>query len=87
MLRLLIILGLIVRLVFLARRAMLEFRRGYGGPHELASKEQMVQDPVCGIYVPRETAVAETIRGETYYFCSKDCAQTFQSQPSSQHPE
>lgn len=87
MLRLLIILGLLVLLVFLARRAVLEFRRGYGVPHEPPSREQMVQDPVCGMYVPRETAVAERIRGETYYFCSQDCAQTFQSQLSSQHPE
>ncbi len=83
MYRLLIILGLLVLLVFLARRAIQEFRRGYSELQTPARKEQMVQDPVCGIYVPRETAVAERIRGETYYFCSMDCAQTFQKQPSS----
>ncbi len=87
MYRLLIIIGLLVLLVFLIRRATLEFRRGNGGPHEPAKREQMVQDPVCGIYVPKETAVAERIRGETYYFCSTDCAQAFQSRHSSQHPE
>jgi YHS domain-containing protein len=40
----------------------------------------MVQDPVCKAYVPRGSAVSADIGGQTYLFCSRDCADTFQSQ-------
>jgi len=82
MYRLLFVVGLLVILYFLARIAIRELSGGKGQPQALASKNQMVQDPVCRIYVPRESAVAESIGGQTYYFCSRDCAQTFQKQLS-----
>ncbi len=37
----------------------------------------MVQDPSCGIYVPRDTAVSTQVRGETRYFCSEKCRNEF----------
>lgn len=84
MLRLLVILGLIVLLYFLVRRALLEFSGGVARGRELPDKDQMVQDPVCRVYVPRGTAVEETVGGQTYYFCSKSCALTFQKQLAGQ---
>jgi len=80
--RLLFIAGLLVILYFLVRSAIRELSGGKGQAQALADKNQMVQDPVCRIYVPRGIAVAESIGGQTYYFCSKDCAQTFQKQLS-----
>ena len=82
MYRLLFIAGLLVILYFLVRSAIRELSGGKGQAQTLADKNQMVQDPVCRIYVPRGVAVAESIGGQTYYFCSKDCAQTFQKQLS-----
>ena len=42
-----------------------------------------VKDPVCGMEVDSDTAAAKsTYQGETYYFCSTDCAQTFDANPS-----
>lgn len=82
MYRLLFIAGLLVILYFLIRSAIRELSGGKGQAQTLADKNQMVQDPVCRIYVPRGVAVAESIGGQTYYFCSKDCAQTFQKQLS-----
>ncbi len=80
MYRLLIILGLLVLLYFLVRRAILEFRRGVDTGQGLIVKDEMVQDPVCRVYVPRGAAVEEKIGGQTYFFCSKDCANTFEKQ-------
>lgn len=82
MYRLLFVVGLLVILYFLARRAIRELSVRKGEAQALASKNQMVQDPVCRMYVPRGSAVAESIGGQTYYFCSKDCAHAFQKQLS-----
>lgn len=43
-------------------------------------QDQMVQDPVCHTFVPRRIAVVEKIGGQTYCFCSRQCAVTFQNQ-------
>ena len=38
---------------------------------------EMVKDPNCETYVPKDEAVHKTIRGVTHYFCSKTCAEEF----------
>ena len=80
MYRLLIIVGLLVVLYFLLRNAIREIRGSKGQSQALDANNLLVQDPVCRMYVGRDTAVAASIGGQTYYFCSKDCAQTFQKQ-------
>jgi len=78
MYRVILILGLLVVLYFLLRKALRGFK-GHGQPERLPpSKDQMVQDPVCLVFVPRGTAVTEDIGGQTYYFCSRSCADKFQ---------
>ena len=42
-------------------------------------QNQMVEDPECHIFVPRGTAVVEKIDGQTYCFCSRQCATAFQN--------
>ncbi len=80
MYRIIFILGLLAVLYFLLRRALREFK-GQGQPERLSSgKDQMVQDPVCRVFVPRGVAVMEDIGGQTYYFCSRSCAHKFQEQ-------
>jgi YHS domain-containing protein len=80
MYRIIFTLILLIILYFLIRSALREFR-GRGGPDRLPeSKDQMVQDPVCRVFVPRGSAVTEVIGGQTYCFCSKGCAATFQKQ-------
>lgn len=38
-----------------------------------------VTDPVCGMTIEKEDAVATVEHeGNTYYFCSKDCAEEFE---------
>ena len=78
MYRIILILGLVVVLYFLFRRAI----RALKGPSEpdglLPGKDHMVQYPVCLAFVPREAAITEDIGGQTYYFCSRSCAHKFQ---------
>jgi YHS domain-containing protein len=38
---------------------------------------EMVQDPVCETYVPKTAALAESVNGQTVYFCSQKCADAF----------
>jgi YHS domain-containing protein len=46
------------------------------------AEEKLVTDPVCGMKIKPEDAVA-TIEhdGTTYYFCSQDCADAFAEAP------
>ena len=43
----------------------------------------MHTDPVCGMRVDSESAAAETsYAGNTYYFCSENCRQRFEANPT-----
>jgi YHS domain-containing protein len=42
--------------------------------------DEMVQDPHCKMYIPRREAIAKTIDGRTYHFCSEACATKFLQQ-------
>ena len=33
----------------------------------------LVRDPVCGMYIPRDAAIAGSVGGETRYYCSEAC--------------
>ena len=40
-------------------------------------------DPVCGMTVDTETAAAKTdYKGQSYYFCSDQCAVAFRADPA-----
>ncbi|WP_458186557.1 YHS domain-containing protein [Haladaptatus sp. NG-WS-4] len=46
--------------------------------------ENDVVDPVCGMSIEKSTAATKTeYEGQTYYFCSEDCKQKFDSKPES----
>jgi YHS domain-containing protein len=34
---------------------------------------ELKKDPVCGTYISAATALQEKVKGETLYFCSKEC--------------
>ena len=41
-----------------------------------------VKDPVCGMQIDSNTAVAsEAYKGKTYYFCSHACHELFKANP------
>lgn len=44
----------------------------------------MVKDPVCGMQVDEQMAMATSVyQGQTYYFCGKACQAAFEQQPES----
>jgi len=38
---------------------------------------EMVQDPVCHVYVPKTTAIPQRVDRRIYYFCSRECVEKF----------
>ena len=44
-------------------------------------------DPVCGMQVDPETAVAVEYGGHAYYFCESACADTFRDDPGRWIPD
>ncbi|MDY0162548.1 YHS domain-containing protein [Desulfobotulus sp.] len=39
--------------------------------------EELVQDPVCGLYLPESEAVKAKVDGQEICFCSEACRKTF----------
>ena len=39
----------------------------------------MAKDPICGMVVPKATALSTQRAGRSYYFCSQTCLQTFEN--------
>jgi YHS domain-containing protein len=84
MYRVLLIIALLTIFYFLLRRALRGFKQTHldqGGSAAL-DQDQMIQDPVCHTFVPRKIAFVETIGGQTYCFCSRQCATAFSKQQS-----
>lgn len=85
MYRLLLIAGLVLLFYYLVRRAFREIRGSVGvanNQRREGTADQMIQDPVYRVFIPRGNAIREEIGGQTYFFCSRDCAQAFQKQLS-----
>lgn len=43
----------------------------------IKSGGEMVQDPVCRVYLPKTQAIRRAAGGEVHYFCSEACVQQF----------
>lgn len=68
-----VLLPLVIRAIIGAGRreeADLASRRGPDG-------EDLVRDPACLTYVPRSAALSATVAGQSYFFCSAACAESF----------
>lgn len=42
-------------------------------PEKTSRGEEMMADPECGTYVPRNDAIKASHKGKTHYFCSANC--------------
>jgi uncharacterized protein len=59
----------------LLSRYMRSYRPTAGNPARAI--DEMVQDPVCRVYIQKSTALSKTISGEVRYFCSSECMLKF----------
>lgn len=87
MYRLILVVLLLVVLYFLLRQMFRGFKTPIRDSREKPAsqvqdeeQDQMIEDPVCHIFVPKRIAVVETIDGQEYYFCSQECAVRFRSE-------
>jgi len=90
--RLLLFLGFIWLLYYIFRRITSTYYppsdRGHYGHYQSSNEpskpppvlDELVKDPVCGVYCPKKEAISIKINGKTYYFCSKDCRDKFLDQ-------
>ncbi len=39
--------------------------------------EDLVEDPYCGTFIPKSSAIEKKSGGEKLYFCSKECWQQY----------
>jgi uncharacterized protein len=78
--RYLIIFALLYLCYYVLKKALLPVLRTYKifkGSHESSADKELVQDPACHTYIPKETALRATIGGEVYYFCSQKCLEEY----------
>ncbi len=55
--------------------------RSSNGPHKPPPVlDELVKDPVCGVYCPKKEAIAIRVNGKIYYFCSTECRDKFLEQ-------
>ena len=46
---------------------------------EVPSGGELKRDPVCGTYVAASTSLTREIKGQTHYFCSKECRDKYRA--------
>ncbi len=76
--RLFIFLGLLILLYYLVKGWISPSKARQmdpGGGWELES--EMVKDPHCQTYIPKNSAIFARIDGREYYFCSRQCMKEF----------
>jgi uncharacterized protein len=73
-----------VFLVWIVRRLLSMFAKGsrtnQPGEESAENPNQMVKDPVCGMYMDSRLAVRLERRQEKYFFCSEDCKERYLNQ-------
>lgn len=87
MYRLILVVLLLTVLYFLLRQMFRGFttptrddRKKSAARSQDEEQDQMIEDPVCHIFVPKRIAVIEMIGGREYCFCSQECAVRFRSE-------
>jgi YHS domain-containing protein len=40
---------------------------------------EMVQDPVCGLYIPKTKAIEGRVYGQPHFFCSLQCLEKYRA--------
>jgi len=83
MYRLFLIIGLLVMLFVLLKSIYRNSKQDGRPARPPLDGDHMVQDPVCGVFVPRKTAIVQQVGGISNCFCSQECAAKFQEQRTS----
>ena len=49
----------------------------FGRPEQHETVNEMVRDPVCGVYIPVQQTLTIVSNGVRVYFCSEECRRRF----------
>jgi YHS domain-containing protein len=71
MARLIIYLIILAVVYWAIKRALFPPKSKMTQPEETA--EELVQDPVCQCYIPKNQSLAVSIKGKKLFFCSEEC--------------
>jgi YHS domain-containing protein len=71
-------------LIFVVYQIYKAVRRELGRPEQVNRKKddsaitaELVEDPVCHTYCPKNEALTAGMDGKSYYFCSEECKRKF----------
>ena len=83
-----IVLGVLLFIVYFIVRSALRglFGKGQDMTRSVGTSgkpSEMVQDPVCGMFVPKAGAYFLEQSGQTVFFCSETCRASYQKKLSS----
>jgi len=42
-----------------------------------SESEELIQDPYCQTYIPKQSAVKKKIDGRMFYFCNQECLRNY----------
>jgi YHS domain-containing protein len=74
MIRFLLYLALILIIYFILKRLFLVPKK----KRNLPLHDELVEDPVCGVYTPKKHALSLRAKGKRFYFCSEKCKKIFE---------
>lgn len=80
LIRLLIFFFLIYILYSLVKRALGTGSRNSDRDTSSGVISEMVQDPYCKTYIPRNEAYRAVLGGEEILFCSRECAEKYKNE-------
>ncbi len=68
-----------IKILLIVRRYLVPRKPSFSTeiPHSQNDINDMVQDPVCGIYISSRGSVTAIKNGKTIHFCSEECRQRF----------
>jgi YHS domain-containing protein len=83
-----IVLGVLLVIVYFMVKSALRglFGKGQDVTRSVGTSgtpSEMVQDPVCGMFIPKEGAYFLHQGNQTYFFCSETCRAGYQKKLSS----
>jgi uncharacterized protein len=84
--RLIVLAVLLVIIYFMVRSAVRGFfqrRQEVARAQSIGMPSELVQDPVCGMFVPKEGAYFIRNADRTHFFCGESCRDIYEKKGSS----
>jgi YHS domain-containing protein len=67
------VIGIVMKGFGQTMRPPIQPQRGPRPANESPRTRELKKDPVCGTYIATDTSIHETVGGQTFYFCSRQC--------------